>query len=280
MHIGHWRRAAALFSAAMGGFVALAIPLPAIAAVGDLLVAPTRVIMDGPRGTEVFLNNIGTEPATYRVTLELRRMHADGSLEEVSSENADAREQQALSLIRYNPRKVVLAPNQPQSIKIGLIPAPDLADGEYRVHMLFRAIPTAKPVVADPKAQSGIAISLTPIYGITIPVIVRKGSLTATAALAAPKLIRDETGDYLSIRLSRTGGRSVYGRVRVTRTGVDKPLVDARGIAVYTEVGEREVRLPIDPSVAAQLKGSVKIQYLEESDTGGSLLAELQGVVG
>lgn len=268
--------------AALGAVLgtALGFASPVQAAVGDLLVAPTRVVLDGPRGTEVFLNNIGAEPATYRVSLELRRMNPDGSLAEIANDSGDEREQKALALIRYNPRKVVLAPNQPQSIKIGLTPTPDLADGEYRVHMLFRAIPTSKSVVPDPKAENGIAIALTPIYGITIPVIVRKGNLTAKAVLAAPKLVRDSAGDYLSLRLSRSGDRSVYGRVRVTRSGSDKPLVDARGIAVYTELGEREVRLPLDPAVAAQLKGQVKIQYIEETDTGGGVIAELDGIVG
>ena len=60
--------------------ISLLFAQPALAA-GDLLVAPTRVILDGSRGTEVILNNIGSEPATYRVSLELRRMLPDGSLE-------------------------------------------------------------------------------------------------------------------------------------------------------------------------------------------------------
>lgn len=273
MSTRHWPQFAAVIMAATGFSGA------AQAAIGDLLVAPTRVVLDGPRGTEVFLNNIGTEPATYRISLELRRMHADGTLEEVAAEKGDAREQQALSLIRYNPRKIVLPPNQPQAIRVGLVPTPGLADGEYRVHMLFRAIPTAKPVVADGKPSTGIAISLTPVYGITIPIIVRQGNLTAKAAIAAPKLVQDATGSFLTLKLSRTGTRSVYGRIRVTKAGIDKPLVDARGISVYTEVGEREVRLPIDAATAAQLKGAVKIQYLEETETGGGMLAELQGVI-
>jgi P pilus assembly chaperone PapD len=264
---------------AVAVLVAAVLSSSAQAAVGDLLVAPTRVVLDGPRGTEVFLNNIGTEPATYRISLELRRMHPDGTLKEVAVDNADAHEQQSLALIRYNPRKIVLPPNQPQAIRVGLIQTPGLADGEYRVHMLFRAIPAAKSVVADGKPAGGIAISLTPVYGITIPVIVRMGSLSAKAAIAAPKLIQDQTGNFLTLKLSRTGTRSVYGRIRVTKSGVDKPLIDARGISVYTEVGEREVRLPIDAATAAQLKGPVKIQYLEETETGGGMLAELQGVI-
>ena len=51
---------------------------PAFAA-GDLLVAPTRVVLDGPRGTEVFLNNVGAQPATYRISIELKRMMPSGA---------------------------------------------------------------------------------------------------------------------------------------------------------------------------------------------------------
>ena len=53
---------------------------PARAGVGDLLVAPTRVVLNGRRGTEVILNNIGEDVATYRVTAELRRMTPEGKL--------------------------------------------------------------------------------------------------------------------------------------------------------------------------------------------------------
>ena len=56
---------------------------PSAHAAGDLLVAPTRVILDGSRGTEVVLNNIGAEPATYRVSLEIKRMTAEGGLDEI-----------------------------------------------------------------------------------------------------------------------------------------------------------------------------------------------------
>ena len=119
---------------------AIAAPAPVLA--NDLLVAPTRVVLEGSRGTQVILNNIGTEEATYRISLELRRMTADGGLEEVEIPNET--EEAALGMIRYAPRRVVLPPNQPQAIRIGARAPEGLPDGEYRVHMLFRAIPRAR----------------------------------------------------------------------------------------------------------------------------------------
>src|SRR6476659_6145003 len=49
-------------------------PTQASAGVGDLLVAPTRIVLDGRKGAEIILNNIGEEPATYRVSVEFWRM--------------------------------------------------------------------------------------------------------------------------------------------------------------------------------------------------------------
>lgn len=270
-----FRRLRAL--ARFAGLSLLCAP-PALAA-GDLLVAPTRVILDGARGTEVILNNIGSEPATYRVSLELRRMLPDGSLEEIDPAQADAHDATTLGMISYAPRRVVLPPNQPQSIRIGVRAPQGLADGEYRAHMLFRAIPDARPVEPASGAKDGVSIALTPIYGVTIPIIVRQGSLVATAAIANPRILREKDGPALLFTLSRSGTRSVYGRIRVTRPGIAKPVFEVRGIAVYAEVVQRLVKLPIPEALAASLVGPVKIEYLEDNDAGGGTIASLDAVI-
>ena len=84
-----------------------------------------------------------------------------------------------------------------------------------------------------------MSISLTPIYGVTIPIIVRQGNLQATAAISNPRITETKYGPAIAFTLTRAGTRSTYGRIRITRPGFDKPLVEARGIAVYAEVGER-----------------------------------------
>ncbi len=248
---------------------------PALAA-GDLLVAPTRVVLEGGRGTEVILNNVGSAPATYRISLELRRMTKDGRLEEVVAGTESEKETATLAMVSYAPRRVTLPPNQPQVIRVGARISPELPDGEYRAHMLFRAVPDAQPVVEGPR--QGVSISLTPIYGVTIPVIIRKGALQASAAISNLHLNRESGQVSLAFDLSRSGDRSVYGRVRVTKAGLSKPVYEARGIAVYAELAARTVALQLPPEVAAAITGPVTVQYLEDNDTGG-LIAEAQGVL-
>lgn len=246
---------------------------------GDLLVAPTRVVLDGSRGTEVILNNVGTEEATYRISLELRRMTSEGGLDEVSEEEANKLEKAALEMIRYAPRRVTLPPNQPQAIRIGVRTSADLPDGEYRAHMLFRAIPKAKPITEQVSDGQGVSIALTPIYGVTIPIIIRKGQLQATAAISNGRIEMTENGPAFAIELARDGGKSVYGEIRVTRDGVGDPLLVARGIAVYPELNGRTVMLPIPPELAEALKGPVKIEYLESADVGGGMIASTRTVL-
>ena len=251
---------------------------PALAG-GDLLVAPTRVVLDGPRGTEVFLNNVGNETATYRITVQLKRMTSAGDLEDVAPEAATAKEQATLAMITYAPRRVTLAPNQPQAIRIGVRPPTELPDGEYRAHILFRAIPDAAAPSAPTAPVKGISISLIPIYGVTIPIIVRKGNLEATAALSNARLVHDLHGSALAFTLTRSGSRSTYGVIRVTRPGIAKPLLEARGIAVYAELDQRTVTLPVSADVAALLPGPAKIEYLADSDAGGGIIASAQVVI-
>lgn len=268
-------KAFCLLSAAAFG----AATSPAYAA-GDLLVAPTRVILDGSRGTEVVLNNIGDVPATYRISLEIKRMTAVGGLDEVAEDAANATEQAALSMIAVTPRRVVLPPNQPQVVRVGARVPEGTPPGEYRAHLLFRAVPDAAPATdAGRAASGGVSIALTPIYGITIPVIVRVGDLGAEARIGEAWVDETPDGPAFSFDLSRTGNRSVYGDIEVTRPGVAEPLLVARGIAVYPEIGERKVSLRVPPEVAARLKGPVRIRYSEDREIGGATIDAADRVV-
>lgn len=265
-----------LFTAAVLGAAAV----PAQAA-GDLLVAPTRVILDGSRGTEVVLNNIGAEPATYRISLEIKRMTAAGGLDEIAEDKASAAERTALDMIAFSPRRVTLPPNQPQVIRVGVRVPEGTPPGEYRAHMLFRAVPdatAAAPDAAKP-AGAGVSIALTPIYGITIPVIVRVGDLGAEAVIGEAWVGETPDGPAFNFDLARTGNRSVYGDIEVTRPGTPEPLLVARGIAVYPEVDKRQVSLRVPPELAAKLKGPVRIRYTEDREIGGGTIDEADRVV-
>ena len=251
---------------------------PAHAGVGDLLVAPTRIVLDGRGGSEIILNNIGEEPATYRISVELRRMTPDGRLEEVKDPTAT--DKIAQDMIMYNPRRVTLPPNQPQSIRIAARAPQGLADGEYRVHLLFRAIPKPTPVAAAAAdAPKGLSFAITPIYGVTIPVIVRLGQLQVQAGIANVRLDQQEGKKAVSLELTRSGQRSTFGEVRVLKPGVKDPIAIQRSVAVYTDIGSRKLSVPIDESFKGDVRGPVTVQYVETFIDGNRTIAETQAVL-
>ena len=272
-----WTKAAAALALAAP---ILALPTTASAGVGDLLVAPTRIILDGRKGTEIILNNIGEEPATYRVSVEFRRMTEEGGLEDVAEPTAA--DKLAQDMIVYAPRKVVLAPREPQAIRIAARVPQGIADGEYRVHLLFRAIPPAAPIVpasAVKEPIKGVSFQITPVYGVTIPVIVRLGNLQATAGISDVRLETKSGKPAVSLELSRNGARSTFGEVRILKPGVKDPIAVQRAVAVYTEVNRRRVLVPIDDNFKGQVAGPVTVQYAETFDDGAKVIAETQAVL-
>ena len=266
--------AAALLAASLAATAA-----PAGAGIGDLLVAPTRIVLDGRKGAEVILNNIGDEPATYRISVEFRRMTVDGSLVDVAEPSAE--DKLAEDMIVYAPRRVTLAPHQPQSVRVNARAPEGLPDGEYRVHLLFRAIPPAHPVsAAQPdEAPKGLRFALIPVYGVTIPVIVRFGNLQAKAGIANVHLETRDGKPQVAMDLSRSGDRSTFGEVRVLKAGVRDPIAIQKSVAVYKEVAMRHVSIPVDEAFKGALSGPVTVQYVETYDDGSHTIAETQAVL-
>lgn len=267
-----------LAAAALFAVPALVVSTPAEAGVGDLLVAPTRIILDGGKGAEIVLNNIGDEPATYRISTEFRRMNPDGSLEDVAQPTD--KEKAAADMIIFAPRRVTLAPNEPQSIRIVARPPQGLPDGEYRVHLLFRAVPPPTPVAQPGSApQKGLSFRLIPVYGVTIPVIVRLGNLDVKAGISNVHLEKHDGKPVIALDITRSGSRSTFGAVKVFKPGIKDPVAIENAVAVYTEIGDRRVEIPVDGKNSSDLAGPVTVDYVESYEDGTKTIAETQAVL-
>ena len=260
------------FALAGAAMSAILVSAP-VSAQGDLLIAPTRVIISQGGSTEVILSNIGVDPATYRISVELRRMGEDGDFKPVSEAEATPAEKAALEMVTYAPRRISLLPEQPQAVRISIRPPAGLPDGEYRVHLNFRAVPPAPKPEASSAPAAGVSIKLTPVYGITIPVFIRRGRLDASATLANAHLVKAPAGGFVELDMNRSGQRSVYGEL-IGKSARGLTLFNLRGIAVYAEITHRKVQIPLSAEQVAKLTGPVKIEYRELAENGGALIAE------
>ena len=240
---------------------------------GDLLLAPTRVVFEGrKRSAEINLSNIGAVRATYRISLVRMAMDESGGIREVPAEPGPVALE---SLVRFSPREVTLEPQEAQTVRLQLRKPADLPVGEYRIHLLFRGVPPAAAVMPEGGDDAkGISIQLTPIYGLSIPLIVRHGETSAKVSLADIGI--DPTAQALRFRLERSGNRSVYGDLKATfipRSGNPIPICQAKGVAVYSPNPSRKMTLPISAQKPLT-DGRLRVTYSLPENEGGALLAE------
>jgi P pilus assembly chaperone PapD len=254
---------------------------------GDLLVAPTRIVLEGrQRSAEITLVNTGSSTATYRITFVNLRMNETGATTEIETSGAEPGERFADAMIRYSPRQVILEPKVAQTVRLQLRLPADLEPGEYRSHLLFRAIPSAAAVPAADAApettepKEGFSVQLTAIFGISIPVIVRHGDTAGTATLSELDLVPPTGADAtptLRFRIRRTGNRSVYGNLTATFVPAGgKPTVVAKvnGLAVYTPNLTRSAGLTLHaPPGVFLVNGRLHLAYTLQ-EKGNETIAE------
>jgi P pilus assembly chaperone PapD len=249
------------------GLLAVGFSLPAFA-LGDLLVTPTRVVLEGrQRSAAINLVNSGKEASTYRIMLINQRMNEDGAIEEIKDPTPEDRT--AEELIRFSPRQVILPAGGAQVVRVQLLHLPNVEEGEYRSHLLFRGVPAVSETKSATDSK-GISVQLIPIYGISIPVIVRHGNTSAQVSLSDFKVRNHKA----CVRLNRTGNRSVYGNILLdftSKAGERKIVQQVNGIAVYVPNASRLLTFPLSQDFR---HGKMRIAFQENVEVGAPISAE------
>jgi hypothetical protein len=272
------------FSLLFAGMVGLALfsTLDA-AAQGNLLVTPKRIVFEGnKRSADISLANTGKDTALYAISLVQIRMKEDGTFEQITE--PDPGQKFADKNIRFFPRTVTLGPGESQSVKVQVLNPKNLVPGEYRSHFYFRAIPKAEPLGEQDKAgmdTTAFTVRITPIFGITIPVIIRIGESDTRVTITdlGFSFVNDTVPNF-KFTFRRTGNMSVYGDISVdhisakgniTRVGI------ANGVAVYTPNAVRRFQMNLNklPSVDFTT-GTLRIIYSAPSDVKPVRYAEAE----
>lgn len=241
---------------------------------GDLLISPLRVVFEGnKKSQEINLANVGKDTASYVISIVDYRMKEDGNFEQIDT--PDAGQNFAGPFIRFFPRKVTLAPNEAQVVKLQLIKTNEITAGEYRSHLYFRSVPDERPLGdSTKKKDTGISIQLTPIFGITIPVIVRSGEYNADASLSdvlfyfSADSIRKP---MVHVVFNRTGDMSIYGDLKIeyiSPGGKATQVKLVKGVGVYTPIPKRNMNIELESDKGIDYH-SGKLHLAYTIQTGG-----------
>jgi P pilus assembly chaperone PapD len=249
---------------------------------GNLLITPRRVVFEGSKkSVDLNLANTGVDTATYAISLIQIRMNEDGGFETITE--PDPGQLFADKNIRFFPRSVTLGPNEAQSIKVQIIRANELAPGEYRSHFYFRATPKAKPLgeKEEQRDTTTISVQLIPVFGITIPVIIRVGESTSKVTISdlGFNMVNDTIPNFRLV-FNRSGNMSVYGDLavdhistqgKITRVGV------ANGVAVYTPNTIRRFQFNLNKVQGVDFRtGTLRVIYSAPSDVKPLRYAEAE----
>lgn len=264
------------------GLVGFSILAEDASAQGNLLITPRRAVFEGlVKSVDLNLANTGKDTATYSISLVQIRMREDGGFETITE--PDPGQKFADRYIRFFPRSVTLGPNESQVVKVQLIRSGELESGEYRSHFYFRATPKTTPLGENETVKDTIAISvrITPIFGITIPVIIRVGESNAKVSISDLSAEVPASSDpVLKMVFNRSGNMSVYGDLTVdyiSPQGKITRVATANGIAVYTPNTIRRFQLNLNKATGADFtSGTLRVIYSAPSDVKPVRYAEAE----
>lgn len=231
---------------------------------GDLLITPNRVIFEGRKTKEVLnLLNTGKETTTFSVSFVQRHMNEDGSFTIISSDEPG--QMFADPYIRIYPRQVTLLPGEAQVVMLQRRRKADMQDGEYRSHLFFRSEKNYNALGKQNKDPSkAFSVEITPIFGISIPIIIRSGELSAIATLSDLKL-ENQQNTQLTFTLNRKGKSSIYGDFTVEYfplKGKSYIIGVMKGVAVYTTINKRYMSIKLNKTPGMNLDtGILKLKY-------------------
>jgi hypothetical protein len=114
---------------------------------------------------------------------------------------------------------------------------------------------------------------------VKVIVVYLEGVRNTKAFRDACKAARAASKPVIALKLDRNGSRSTFGELRVLKPGVKDPVAISRAVAVYTELNEREVTVPVSEAFKGQLSGPVTVEYLETYDDGTKTIAETHAVL-
>jgi len=250
-----------------------------VVAQGNLLIYPQRLVLDGKKKVEkLVLSNTGKDSAVYSISFIEYKMNEYGEFQTIQEEEPGLHF--ASPYVRIYPRIVTLGPNESQILKVQTYNTQELADGEYRSHLYFRAEKEKTALGKESKAkESLVSVKLEAIFGVSIACIIRKGE--DNTAVSISDILYSKTKDkedLLQFKLNRNGNMSAYGDFIISYTTANNKSYEVgsvKGIGVYLPGTVRNMNVKLIEPSNVNFKGGVFKVVFTQNDSK-KVLAEAE----
>jgi fimbrial chaperone protein len=244
----------------------------------DMLISPMRVaIKDRERSAQVVLINTSSKPKSYRLEWLQKRALSIGGYLDLDIEQA-ANFSTSSEMIRMSPRQVTLQPGARQMIKLAVRRPKDLADGEYRSHLQFTALPSN----AGTNNTENTGIKLNLLLNYTIPVIVRKGPPDVNVIISDAKIkhsvVKGKTKYDVAVSMTRSGKNSPHGSLVAywtpNQTKEETKVGELNHVNIYTELKQATRQIFWQLPSTTPKNGQLRIIYKGGQEYRGRIFAE------
>ena len=215
----------------------------------SLMITPTRVVMDEKNRTaEVTLLNTTTSTKVYRILWQELQQTSIGGYIELQGEGEN--EYMSSDMIQYSPRKVTIKPGKYQRIKLRLRMKGDMAEGEYRSHLVMKVTDVGVDPQSLEKNIDGAHMFIIPKLSFSIPVVVRKGANNSETQIVSVDLNTQNVDEAkMVVDISHKGEFSSFGNIYVYMKAnggsqVEK-IGESHNIALFRETERRTVTIPL-----------------------------------
>lgn len=244
----------------------------------NLLINPTRVVFNPTdRTTDVTLINISQTTNTYRIEWVEKKAKTSGGYDDLTAATA-ANFPIASSMIRYSPKQVTLKAGERQTIKMAIRRPQGLASGEYRSHLVFKALPPMGPLAPEKPAseQEASSMKVNILLTFAIPVVVKQGAITYQVAMDDASISYNalsKTGS-VTVSMSRSGANSVIGNIDAYWTpdgGKEQVVAKTGDFNFWPEVNQAKATLTWVGTGFAKTDGKLRIVYEGTKDFRGKV---------
>jgi len=202
----------------------------------QISIAPTMLfVQDNPGIGEIYLSN--SSDLAQEISFEFRFGYPsssnDGEISMVYDDTLRQQQHDVADYVRIYPSRVIIPPNQSQTVRVQVMPMRDRPDGVY----WSRLVVASSAITPDVSAESneGISTNISYVLEQNIPMFYHKGETTTGISVNDVTVIPPDSTGQLRVlpEIERTGNSPYLGTVYARLFSGDDVLLQERESPAY-----------------------------------------------
>lgn len=235
-----------------------------------LSIDKSFILLDNDKRNDTLqIFNSSSETKYYKIEFIHQKQTESGGYTKIAKKDS---KNNADEILIISPKRIIIQPKSSQTVRFQRKNLNNVNNGDYISFVLIQELEdpnkTAVNVESNVKKSKELSISITPLFGVSFPVIIRKGetSFNLNVLSLNPAIVNNKPA--LSLYVEHKGMHSSRGSFKLTYKG--KLIAIASDVNIFASTPQRQVALAIaDEDVYAEAKQNkdfIKLEYIDSID--------------